>query len=486
MECDINFEQDDSLNNTSQNNNSQQQQHPEKEETEPNVDVAVSLHIKDFNSSDSKLNFPLALHEQKESNNDDNDNDDELRYSLLKELEDKWAFIEQSKTRHKNYSCGCDNMIVDSTSFKANSLYYEPFHNWKNVIDESKKKYYNKKTEQSNIDKDEFNEYIKTKTKQLQQLRNDTCKNNSTDKNKYKIGNKFNMINYNKTLNNNTNTNSYYQQQQRQQHQQQRPSFLKTIPNCPYKQDNNNNKYLKHKQLNYGTCRTEGNNNNNNGMHFNKQSNSNTTTHHNKNLILKIKDVYNEITEIENDDNSNNNKSNNNIEHKKTEQIKDLSLVDLNKNFDYLMEALSPNKKHSPLLFFSPRNNTSYQRNNKCDYSTDYNNNTNNNTNSSHCHNKSAFSISTITKNRIQSKINENNKLISELLPTKPIESYHHHQNVNPFQYTKRRNNLFKPYNNTNTTSPKANRMYNKNIFTETEKKLLRINSPTLQKIIQQ
>ena len=176
MECDINFEQEDSLNNTLQNNNSQQQQHPEKEETEPNVDVAVSLHIKDFNSSDSKLNLPLALHEQKESNNDDNDNDDELRYSLLKELEDKWAFIEQSKTRHKNYSCGCDNMIMDSTSFKANSLYYEPFHNWKSVIDESKKKYYNKKTEQSNTDKDEFNEYIKVKTKQLQQLRNDTCK----------------------------------------------------------------------------------------------------------------------------------------------------------------------------------------------------------------------------------------------------------------------------------------------------------------------
>ena len=479
MECDINFEQDDSLNNTVQNNNSQQQQHPEKEETEPNVDVAVSLHIKDFNSSDSKLNLPLALHEQKESNNDDNDNDndDELRYSLLKELEDKWAFIEQSKTRHKNYSCGCDNMIMDSTSFKANSLYYEPFHNWKSVIDESKKKYYNKKTEQSNTDKDEFNEYIKVKTKQLQQLRNDTCKNNSTDKNKYKIGNKFNMINYNKTLNNNINTNSYHEQQQ-----QQRPSFLKTIPNCPYKHDNNN-KYLKHKQLNYGTCRTEENNNNNNGMHFNKQSHSNTTAHHNKNLILKIKDVYNEITEINNDDNSNNNKSNNCIiEHKKTEQIKDLSLVDLNKNFDYLMEALSPNKKHSPLLFFSPRNNTSYQRN-KCDYSTDYNNNI---TNNSHCHNKSAFSISNITKNRIQSKINENNKLICELLPTKPIESYHHQQNVNTFQYTKRRNNLFKPYNTTNTTSPKANRMYNKNIFTETEKKLLRINSPTLQKIIHQ
>lgn len=479
MECDINFEQDDSLNNTSQNNNSQQQQqHPEKEETEQNVDVAVSLHIKDFNSSDSKLNLPLALHEQKESNNDDNDNDndDELRYSLLKELEDKWAFIEQSKTRHKNYSCGCDNMIMDSTSFKANSLYYEPFHNWKSVIDESKKKYYNKKTEQSNTDKDEFNEYIKVKTKQLQQLRNDTCKNNSTDKNKYKIGNKFNMINYNKTLNNNINTNSYHEQQQ----QQQRPSFLKTIPNCQYKQDNNSNKYLKHKQLNYVTCRTE-ENNNNNGMHFNKQSHSNTTTHHNKNLILKIKDVYNEITEIDNNNNSNNCI----IEHKKTEQIKDLSLVDLNKNFDYLMEALSPNKKHSPLLFFSPRNNTSYQRN-KCDYSTDYNNN--NNTNNSHCHNKSAFSISNITKNRIQSKINENNKLICELLPTKPIESYHHHhqQNVNTFQHTKRRNNLFKPYNTTNTTSPKANRMYNKNIFTETEKKLLRINSPTLQKIIQQ
>lgn len=477
MECDINFEQDDSLNNTSQNNNSQQQQqHPEKEETEQNVDVAVSLHIKDFNSSDSKLNLPLALHEQKESNNDDNDNDDELRYSLLKELEDKWAFIEQSKTRHKNYSCGCDNMIMDSTSFKANSLYFEPFHNWKSVIDESKKKYYNKKTEQSNTDKDEFNEYIKVKTKQLQQLRNDTCKNNSTDKNKYKIGNKFNMINYNKTLNNNINTNSYHEQQQ------QRPSFLKTIPNCQY---NNSNKYLKHKQLNYVTCRTEeNNNNNNNGMHFNKQSHSNTTTHHNKNLILKIKDVYNEITEIDNNDNSNNCI----IEHKKTEQIKDLSLVDLNKNFDYLMEALSPNKKHSPLLFFSPRNNTSYQRN-KCDYSTDYNNNNNNNnTNNSHCHNKSAFSISNITKNRIQSKINENNKLICELLPTKPIESYHHHhqQNVNTFQHTKRRNNLFKPYNTTNTTSPKANRIYNKNIFTETEKKLLRINSPTLQKIIQQ
>ena len=462
MECDINFEHDDSLNNTSQNNHSQQQQHPEKEENETNADVAVSLHIKDFNSSDSKLNLPLALHEQKETNNDDID--DDIRYSLLKELEDKWAFIEQSKTRHKNYSCGCDNMIMDSTSFKANSLYYEPFHNWKNVIDESKKKYYTKKTEQSNTEKDEFNEYIKVKTKQLQQLRNDKCKNNSTDKNKFKIGNKFNMINYTKTLNN-INTNSHHEQQQQQQ--QQRPSFLKTIPNCPYKQDNN--KYLKHKQLTYGSCRTE--DNNNNDIHFNKQ------THHNKNLILKIKDVYNEITETKNDDNSNN-KSNNYIEHKKTEQIKDLSLVDLNKNFDYLMEALSPNKKPSPLLFFSPRNNTSYQRNN--DYSTDIT------SNNSHCHNKSAFAISSITKNRIQSKINENNKLICELLPNKPIESYHQ-QNSNTFQYAKRKGNLFKPYYiNNKTASPNVNRMYNKNIFTETEKKLLRINSPTLQKIIQQ
>ena len=139
------------------------------------------------------LNNHLSMKKQKNYDyNNLNYEQNSFKYSLYKELEDKWSDIEKRKQlnlKRRNYN-----------DYKEKNITIDYLLNWKGIVYESRKKFNERKLKQN--EKNEFDIFIKEKIKELKNLNNSNL--NKKENPKDKIRNYFNK----KGFNNNYNFNS--------------------------------------------------------------------------------------------------------------------------------------------------------------------------------------------------------------------------------------------------------------------------------------
>ena len=139
------------------------------------------------------LNNHLSMKKQKNYDyNNLNYEQNSFKYSLYKELEDKWSDIEKRKQlnlKRRNYN-----------DYKEKNITIDYLLNWKGIVYESRKKFNERKLKQN--EKNEFDTFIKEKIKELKNLNNSNL--NKKENPKDKIRNYFNK----KGFNNNYNFNS--------------------------------------------------------------------------------------------------------------------------------------------------------------------------------------------------------------------------------------------------------------------------------------
>ena len=145
-------------------------------------------------SDNDKYNLPFTFNSTNPANNiyyrNDSESDD-AHYSLLKELEDKWSFIERNKKVNKrNFT-----EVYDSKSFNTNSISnngrLQSLQNWKSVIEESRKKYLMRKEKEK--ENQDFENYVKEKSKQLKKITNNYKSSMSEDNQRYAYRNNKNF-----------------------------------------------------------------------------------------------------------------------------------------------------------------------------------------------------------------------------------------------------------------------------------------------------
>ena len=357
-------------------------------------EIGGSLSIKEIENTSNiktdeidldKYNFPLTFNASNPPPHfNRNDESDLVQYSLLKELEDKWSYIEKNKKMNNKRNV---IEVCDSKSFNTNYTNSRmiSLQNCKSVIEELRKKYLlRKEKEKQNED---FDSYVKEKSKQLRQLtRNYTNIQSSNGK----ANERVNISN----KNNNKNVIKSFLQPEEETSKENKnrviDTEIKTI---------NNGKY-------------------NNSKIYNKI----------KNIFGIITNDKTIITEYNNDTNiSSVNK-------------KDLSLKDLNKNFDQVLEQLSPNMKRRTIPT---------------------------------CNNIPKEKYSNV---RMINKINQNKSYLNELLPNSQKKKTNFHSYVTQSQKYKSPINSY-----SYTFRPK---LYERNNFSSTETKLFYLNSPTIGKII--
>ena len=166
---------------------------------------------KEENNENDKFNLPLTMENQKNSDylkiNNEQNSFDEL--SLFKELEDKWLDIEKKKKKNLKKK---NNDLLDSKSNNSTIYSLGILQNWKGIINESRKKYNERKLRED--ENNEFEKYVKNKMKELKSLTNPNI--NTEENVKHKIKSHFdddgkkNYSNYHfhQTSYNNNNTSN--------------------------------------------------------------------------------------------------------------------------------------------------------------------------------------------------------------------------------------------------------------------------------------
>ena len=154
------------------------------------------------------LNNHLSMKKQKNYDyNNLNYEQNSFKYSLYKELEDKWSDIEKRKQlnlKRRNYN-----------DYKEKNITIDYLLNWKGIVYESRKKFNERKLKQN--EKNEFDTFIKEKIKELKNLNNSNLnkKENPKDKirnyfNKKGFNNYYNFDSLQKLTSNNLNNNSNF------------------------------------------------------------------------------------------------------------------------------------------------------------------------------------------------------------------------------------------------------------------------------------
>ena len=154
------------------------------------------------------LNNHLSMKKQKNYDyNNLNYEQNSFKYSLYKELEDKWSDIEKRKQlnlKRRNYN-----------DYKEKNITIDYLLNWKGIVYESRKKFNERKLKQN--EKNEFDTFIKEKIKELKNLNNSNLnkKENPKDKirnylNKKGFNNYCNFDSLQKLTSNNLNNNSNF------------------------------------------------------------------------------------------------------------------------------------------------------------------------------------------------------------------------------------------------------------------------------------
>ena len=136
------------------------------------------------------LNNHLSMKNQKNYDyNKLNYEQNSFKYSLYKELEDKWSDIEKRKQlnlKRRNYN-----------DYKEKNITIEYLLNWKGIVYESRKKFNERKLRQN--ENNEFDKFIKEKIKELKNLNNSNL--NKKENPKDKIRNYFNKKGFNNNYN---------------------------------------------------------------------------------------------------------------------------------------------------------------------------------------------------------------------------------------------------------------------------------------------
>ena len=154
------------------------------------------------------LNNHLSMKKQKYYDyNNLNYEQNSFKYSLYKELEDKWSDIEKRKQlnlKRRNYN-----------DYKEKNITIDYLLNWKGIVYESRKKFNERKLRQN--ENNEFDTFIKEKIKELKNLNNSNLnkKENPKDKirnylNKKGFNNYCNFDSLQKLTSNNLNNNSNF------------------------------------------------------------------------------------------------------------------------------------------------------------------------------------------------------------------------------------------------------------------------------------
>ena len=136
------------------------------------------------------LNNHLSMKKQKNYDyNNLNYEQNSFKYSLYKELEDKWSDIEKRKQlnlKRRNYN-----------DYKEKNITIDYLLNWKGIVYESRKKFNERKLRQN--ENNEFDKFIKEKIKELKNLNNSNL--NKKENPKDKIRNYFNKKGFNNNYN---------------------------------------------------------------------------------------------------------------------------------------------------------------------------------------------------------------------------------------------------------------------------------------------
>ena len=153
------------------------------------------------------LNNHLSMKKQKNYDyNKLNYEQNSFKYSLYKELEDKWSDIEKRKQlnlKRRNYN-----------DYKEKNITIEYLLNWKGIVYERRKKFNERKLRQN--ENNEFDKFIKEKIKELKNLNNSNLnkKENPKDKirnylNKKGFNNNYNFDSLQKLTSNNLNNSNF-------------------------------------------------------------------------------------------------------------------------------------------------------------------------------------------------------------------------------------------------------------------------------------
>lgn len=379
-----------------------------------------------------KYKLPLAYNIQKEDSFNE-----EAHYSLLKELEDKWSYIERNKPiLAKRQHCDTTSMV----SLKTNSR--SRLQDWKAIIEESKKKYQQQK-KANVLPSEDFASFVKAKCEQLQMISN---KNSNQTKDKSTM------------ITNNKNIKSFLKQDYNDNEMSH--STLRNSMPMETKEDKPVKVILSNKTII--------------GCASLKRDNGNC-------LNNKMKDVFYSITEKNNNANDlvKNHKPNTNMRILSDINQKDLTMTKLNRHFDEIMTKIKPNntlnKDFNQLntsLKIKPRNNNHIISNSNNEYQK--------------------MTPNDQTKNQIKiiKKINENTVLLNELLPcTKKHKGpffYYSNSNTNKNQHVSNQRSLTLTGNNISHSFNKNQKhcLYSKNDFQSIQAKLYGVYSHKINQLM--
>ena len=374
---------------------------------------------KEENNENDKFNLPLTMENQKNSDylkiNNEQNSFDEL--SLFKELEDKWLDIEMKKKKNLKKK---NNDLLDSKSNNSTIYSLGILQNWKGIIKESRKKYNERKLREDG--NNEFEKYVKNKMKELKCLTNPNI--NSEDNVKQRIKSYFddgkkNYSNYHYHLssyNNNNTSNSGIK------------SFLKDDDEIDKK--NNKINYFKNTQKKIPLIQK-------------KESKVRNKIRNVFGIITKNKDLVNNRTDS---------------------KYSEMSINELNKNFDEIMGNLSNDYKQKSKMSITKK----FKKQNLDNSNSFSNNNQNRN------------------RNNIEKKFMENKRLLNDMLPESGIGNKKEFKNYENFN-----KNNFLTYSidekkrNKNTLNPiRISYVCKTNNFETISNKFAGLTSPTVSKLI--
>ena len=374
---------------------------------------------KDENDENDKFNLPLTMENQKNSDylkiNNEQNSFDEL--SLFKELEDKWLYIEMKKKKNLKKK---NNDLLDSKSNNSTIYSLGILQNWKGIIKESRKKYNERKLREDG--NNEFEKYVKNKMKELKNITNPNI--NSEDNVKQRIKSYFddekkNYSNYHYHLssyNNNNTSNSGIK------------SFLKDDDEIDKK--NNKINYFKNTQKKIPLIQK-------------KESKVRNKIRNVFGIITKNKDLVNNRTDS---------------------KYSEMSINELNKNFDEIMGNLSNDYKQKSKMSITKK----FKKQNLDNSNSFSNNNQNRN------------------RNNIEKKFMENKRLLNDMLPESGIGNKKEFKNYENFN-----KNNFLTYSidekkrNKNTLNPiRISYVCKTNNFETISNKFAGLTSPTVSKLI--
>ena len=376
---------------------------------------------KEENNENDKFNLPLTMENQKNSDylkiNNEQNSFDEL--SLFKELEDKWLDIEKKKKKNLKKK---NNDLLDSKSNNSTIYSLGILQNWKGIINESRKKYNERKLRED--ENNEFEKYVKNKMKELKSLTNPNI--NTEENVKYKIKSYFdddgkkNYSNYHfhqTSYNNNNTSNSGIK------------SFLKDDDEIDKKINKIN--FFKNTQKKMPLIQ--------------KKENK---------IKNKIRNVYGIIT-----------KKKDLVNNKTDSKFSEMSINELNKNFDEIMGNLSNDYKQKSKMSITKK----FKKQN-IDYSNSFSNNNQNK-----------------TRNNIEKKLMENKILLNEMLPESGIGNKKEFKNINE---SFNKNSFFtysideKRKNKINLNPIRISSVYKTNNFEKISNQFAGLISPTVSKLI--